>query len=179
MSSADFARLGARKAAEGVRAGRVSPIDLVEACLARIRGLDDRLTAWSFVDADGARVTARERQREARAGRLRGPLHGVPIGVKDIFDVAGMPTTGGARPFAHTRPAVDSTAVARLRAAGAIIVGKTVTTEFAYRDPAPTRNPWDTAHTPRGPSAGPAAATAAPLVPPALGAPTGGPAARA
>src|SRR5439155_189488 len=116
------------------------PIDLVEACLARIRGLDDRLTAWSFVDADGARATARERQREARAGRLRGPLHGVPIGVKDIFDVAGMPTTGGARPFAHTRPAVDSTAVARLRAAGAIIVGKTVTTEFAYRDPARARH---------------------------------------
>ncbi|PYN53909.1 MAG: amidase [Candidatus Rokuibacteriota bacterium] len=174
MSSVELARLGARKAAEGVRAGRVSPIDLVEACLARIRGLDDRLTAWSFVDADGARATARERQREARAGRLRGPLHGVPIGVKDIFDVAGMPTTGGARPFAHTRPAVDSTAVARLRAAGAIIVGKTVTTEFAYRDPAPTRNPWNTAHTPGGSSAGSAAAIAARMVPLALGSQTVG-----
>src|SRR5206468_73047 len=174
MSSVELARLGARKAAEGVRAGRVSPIDLVEAYLARIRGLDDRLTVWSFVDADGARATARERQREARAGRLRGPLHGVPIGVKDIFDVAGMPTTGGARPFAHTRPAVDSTAVARLRAAGAIIVGKTVTTEFAYRDPAPTRNPWNTAHTPGGSSAGSAAAIAARMVPLALGSQTVG-----
>src|SRR2546422_2566962 len=174
MSSADFARLGARKAAEGVRAGRVSPIDLVEACLARIRGLDDRLTAWSFVDADGARATARERQGEARAGRLRGPLHGVPIGVKDIFDVAGMPTTGGAKAFAHTRPAVDSAAVARLRAAGAIILGKTVTTEFAYRDPAPTRNPWNTAHTPGGSSAGSAAAIAARMIPLALGSQTVG-----
>src|SRR5439155_34254 len=85
--------------------------------------------------------TARERLAEARAGKLRGPLHGVPVGVKDIFDVAGMPTTGGAKPFAHTRPGADAAAVARLRAAGAIILGKTVTTEFAYRDPAPTRNP--------------------------------------
>jgi len=94
--------------------------------------------------------------------------------VKDIFDVAGMPTTGGARPFAHTRPAVDSTAVARLRAAGAIIVGKTVTTEFAYRDPAPTRNPWNTAHTPGGSSAGSAAAIAARMIPLALGSQTVG-----
>jgi Asp-tRNA(Asn)/Glu-tRNA(Gln) amidotransferase A subunit family amidase len=174
MPSAELARLGARKAAEGVRAGRVSPIDLVEACLERIRGLDARLTAWSFVDADGARATARERQVEARAGRLRGPLHGVPIGVKDIFDVAGMPTTGGARAFAHTRPTVDSTAVARLRAAGAVIIGKTVTTEFAYRDPAPTRNPWSTTHTPGGSSAGSAAALAARMVPLALGSQTVG-----
>src|SRR5438093_6466771 len=174
MSSVELARLGARKAAEGVRAGRVSPIDLVGACLARIRGLDGRVTAWSFVDADGARATARERQGEARAGRLRGPLHGVPIGVKDIFDVAGMPTTGGAKAFAHTRPAVDSAAVARLRAAGAIILGKTVTTEFAYRDPAPTRNPWNIAHTPGGSSAGSAAALAARMVPLALGSQTVG-----
>src|SRR5205809_7971373 len=102
MSSVELVRLGARKAAEGVRAGRVSPIDLVEACLARIRGLDDRLTAWSFVDADGARATARERQREARAGRLRGPPHGLPLGVQDLFAVAGLPTPRGALPFAHT-----------------------------------------------------------------------------
>src|SRR5213593_5001740 len=174
MSSAELARLGARKAAEGVRAGRVSPIDLVEACLARIRGLDDRLTAWSFVDADGARATARERQREARAGRLCGPLHGVPVGVKDIFDVAGMPTTGGARPFAHTRPSADAAAVARIRAAGAIVLGKTVTTEFAYRDPAPTRNPWNRARTPGGSSAGSAAAVAARMAPLALGSQTVG-----
>src|SRR5438552_2284294 len=174
MSSVELARLGARKAAEGVRAGRVSPIDLVEACLARIRGLDDRLTAWSFVDADGARATARERQREARAGRLCGPLHGVPVGVKDIFDVAGMPTTGGARPFAHTRPSADAAAVARIRAAGAIVLGKTVTTEFAYRDPAPTRNPWNRAHTPGGSSAGSAAAVAARMAPLALGSQTVG-----
>src|SRR5207253_107925 len=90
-------------------------------------------------------------------GRLRGPLHGVPVGVKDIFDVAGMPTTGGARSFAHTRPVTDSAAVARIRAAGAIVLGKTVTTEFAYRDPAPTRNPWNHGHTPVGSVLRPAA----------------------
>src|SRR5439155_34256 len=96
------------------------------------------------------------------------------VGVKDIFDVAGMPTTGGAKPFAHTRPGADAAAVARLRAAGAIILGKTVTTEFAYRDPAPTRNPWNHGHTPGGSSAGSAVAVAARMAPLALGSQTVG-----
>ncbi len=96
------------------------------------------------------------------------------MGVKDIVDVAGMPTTGGAKPFAHTRPAVDAPAVSRLRAAGAIILGKTVTTEFAYRDPAPTRNPWNQGHTPGGSSAGSAAALAARMAPLAIGSQTVG-----
>src|SRR2546428_1633219 len=174
MRSTELSALGVREAAAAIRAGALSPVELVDACLARIRGLADRLTAWSVVDADGARATARERQREARAGRLRGPLHGVPVGVKDIFDVAGLPTTGGARPFAHTRPSVDATAVTRLRAAGAIVLGKTVTTEFAYRDPAPTRNPWNLAHTPGGSSAGSAAALGARMAPLALGSQTVG-----
>jgi Asp-tRNA(Asn)/Glu-tRNA(Gln) amidotransferase A subunit family amidase len=98
----------------------------------------------------------------------------VAVGVKDIFDVAGMPTTGGARSFAHTQPSVDAAAVARLRAAGAIVLGKTVTTEFAYRDPAPTRNPWNRGHTPGGSSAGSAAAVAARMTPLALGSQTVG-----
>src|SRR5258705_9762592 len=174
MRSADLSSLGAREAAEAVRAGRVSPVELVEACLVRMRALDSELKAWAHVDGEGALAVARERESEARAGRLRGPLHGVPIGVKDIFDVAGMPTTGGARPFAHTRPTVDAAAVARLRAAGAIVLGKTVTTEFAYRDPAPTRNPWNHGHTPGGSSAGSAAALAARMAPLALGSQTVG-----
>src|SRR5205807_2058733 len=110
----------------------------------------------------------------ARAGGVRGPLHGVPIGIKDIFDVAGMPTTAGAREFAHTRPSKDSTAVARLRAAGAVILGKTHTTQFAFRDPAPTRNPWNRQHTPGGSSSGSAAAVAARMVPAAIGSQTVG-----
>jgi Asp-tRNA(Asn)/Glu-tRNA(Gln) amidotransferase A subunit family amidase len=101
-------------------------------------------------------------------------LQGVPVGVKDIVDVAGMPTTGGARPFAHTQPGTDAPAVARLRDAGAIVLGKTVTTEFAYRDPAPTRNPWNQGHTPGGSSAGSAAALAARMAPLALGSQTVG-----
>jgi aspartyl-tRNA(Asn)/glutamyl-tRNA(Gln) amidotransferase subunit A len=152
----------------------VSPVELVEACLARIRALDAELEAWAHVDAEGALAVARERESEARAGRLRGPLHGVPVGVKDIFDVAGMPTTGGAKSFAHTRPSADAVSVARIRAAGAIVLGKTVTTEFAYRDPAPTRNPWNHGHTPGGSSAGSAAAVAARMTPLALGSQTVG-----
>jgi aspartyl-tRNA(Asn)/glutamyl-tRNA(Gln) amidotransferase subunit A len=174
MPSADVVALGARSMAEAVRAGTASPVELVEGCLTRIRKLDGELRAWAHVDAEGALAIAREREAEARASRLRGPLHGVPVGVKDIFDVAGMPTTGGAKAFAHTRPTADAAAVARLRAAGAIVLGKTVTTEFAYRDPAPTRNPWNHDHTPGGSSAGSAAAVAARMVPLALGSQTVG-----
>src|SRR5499426_580285 len=174
MRSAERTALGVRETADAVRAGAMSPVDLVEGCLARIDALDGALLAWAHVDAAGAQAVAREREAEARGGRLRGPLHGVPVGVKDIFDVAGMPTTGGARAFAHTRPTADAAAVARIRAAGAIVLGKTVTTEFAYRDPAPTRNPWNRTHTPGGSSAGSAAAVAARMVPLALGSQTVG-----
>src|SRR5882672_3388347 len=174
MRSAELASLGIREGAEAIRAGAASPVELVQACLDRIRALDGELQGWAHVDADGALAVAREREAEARAGRLRGPLHGIAVGVKDIFDVAGMPTTGGARSFAHTRPAMDAAAVARIRAAGAIVLGKTVTTEFAYRDPAPTRNPWNRGHTPGGSSAGSAAAVAARMAPLALGSQTVG-----
>jgi Asp-tRNA(Asn)/Glu-tRNA(Gln) amidotransferase A subunit family amidase len=174
MPFVELTSLGVKAAAEAIRTGVVSPVDLVEACVTKIRAVDGELNAWAHVDAAGAFATAREREAEARAGRLRGVLHGVPVGVKDIFDVAGMPTTGGARAFAHTRPTVDAAAVARIRAAGAIIIGKTVTTEFAYRDPAPTRNPWNLGHTPGGSSAGSAAAVAARMVPAALGSQTVG-----
>src|SRR5258705_3166000 len=107
-----------REGAEAIRAGAASPVELVQACLDRIRALDGELQGWAHVDADGALAVAREREAEARAGRLRGPLHGIAVGVKDIFDVAGMPTTGGARSFAHTRPAVDAAAVGPLPRAG-------------------------------------------------------------
>ncbi len=175
MSSAEgLVRLGAREAARRIREGGLSPVALVEACLERIHAFDGDLRAWAHVDEVGARATAREREAQAREGSLVGPLHGVPVGIKDIFDVAGMPTTGGARPWAHTRPARDATAVARVRTAGAVILGKTVTTEFAYRDPAPTRNPWNLEHTPGGSSAGSGAAIGARMVSLALGSQTVG-----
>jgi aspartyl-tRNA(Asn)/glutamyl-tRNA(Gln) amidotransferase subunit A len=166
--------LGVRDAAERIRRGETSPVALTEACLARVRALEPEVQAWAHIDADGALAAAREREAEARAGRLRGPLHGVPLGIKDIFDVAGMPTTAGARAFAHTRPTRDCTAVARLRAAGGVMLGKTHTTQFAFRDPAPTRNPWNRAHTPGGSSSGSAAAVAARMVPGAIGSQTVG-----
>jgi aspartyl-tRNA(Asn)/glutamyl-tRNA(Gln) amidotransferase subunit A len=166
--------LGAGEAAAQIREGKISPVDLVDACLARIRALDARLSAWAHVDEAGARAAAREREAEAVSGRIRGPLHGVPVGIKDIIHVAGMPTTAGAKAWAHSRPATDAPAVSRLRAAGAVIVGKTHTTEFAYRDPAPTRNPWNVGHTPGGSSAGSGAAVAARMVPVALGTQTVG-----
>src|SRR5438477_1245522 len=125
-------------------------------------------------EVPGITVPDRAPDAAVRPGATLGPLHGVPIGVKDIIDVAGMPTTAGARAFAHTRPTRDATCVARLRAAGAIVLGKTHTTQFAYRDPAPTTNPWNAAHTPGGSSSGSAAAVAARTVPVALGSQTVG-----
>ena len=166
--------LGVRETADRICRGECSALALAEACLARLRALEPQVQAWAHVDADGALATAQERDVEARAGHPRGPLHGVPLGIKDIFDVAGMPTTAGARAFAHTRPGRDSGAVARLRAAGAVILGKTHTTQFAFRDPGPTRNPWNLAHTPGGSSSGSAAAVAARMVPGAIGSQTVG-----
>ena len=173
-SSESLTELGVRDAADGIRRGACASVALVEACLAQVRAREPEVLAWAHVDADGALAAARERDAEVKAGRLRGPLHGVPVGIKDIFDVAGMPTTAGAREFAHTRPTRDSGAVARLRAAGAVILGKTHTTQFAFRDPAPTRNPWNPAHTPGGSSSGSAAAVAARMVPGAIGSQTVG-----
>jgi Asp-tRNA(Asn)/Glu-tRNA(Gln) amidotransferase A subunit family amidase len=174
MPSGDAIGLTAAGAARQIRDGKLTPAELTEACLARIAAVEPAVRAWVHVDEAGARAAAAERTAEARSGRIRGPLHGVPVGIKDIIDVAGMPTTGGARAWAHTRPAVDATVVARLRAAGAVIVGKTVTTEFAYRDPGPTHNPWRLGHTPGGSSSGSGAAVGARMVPVALGTQTVG-----
>jgi aspartyl-tRNA(Asn)/glutamyl-tRNA(Gln) amidotransferase subunit A len=164
--------LPALELAARIRAGALSAAEVVEAHLARIARVEPHVQAWVHVDAAGARAAARTLDAEARAGRLRGPLHGVPVALKDIFDAVGLVTTSGAAPFAHRRPAADAPAVARLRAAGAVILGKTTTTEFAYADPTDTRNPWNPAHTPGGSSAGSAAAVAARMVPLALGSQT-------
>lgn len=173
MSSTEKATptaLGVCEVVARVQAGGLTAGNVVDACLEKIRALDPTVLAWAHVDADGARAAA----RAIDGATARGPLRGVPIGIKDIFHVQGMPTTAGSRPFAHSRPSTDATSVARLRAAGAVIVGKTHTTEFAFRDPAPTRNPWNLAHTPGGSSSGSAAAVAARMVPVALGTQTVG-----
>jgi Asp-tRNA(Asn)/Glu-tRNA(Gln) amidotransferase A subunit family amidase len=166
---AELTDLGVVAAVEAIRRGATTAEDLVDACLARIAATDGDLQAWVTVDAEAARAEARSRDERRRAGGAMGPLHGVPVGVKDIMDVAGMPTTAGAPPFAHRHPDRDAALVARLRAAGAVIVGKTVATQFAFKDPAVTRNPWSREHTPGGSSSGSAAAVAARHVPAAIG----------
>ena len=172
--SSDLTALSAVAARDAIQSGALSPVALVDACLARIRSLDPTLQAWIHVDEAGARTQAALREEEAKSGKLRGPLHGIPVGIKDIFDVEGMPTTAGARAWAHTRPTRDAASVQMLRNKGAIVLGKTHTTQFAYRDPAPTRNPWNVEHTPGGSSSGSAAAVAARMVPLALGSQTVG-----
>lgn len=164
--------LGAAAAARAIRGKELSPIDLVEAALERIDKVDAGVQAWVLVDRDGARAAARQAAGEAARGLLRGPLHGVPFGAKDIFYSAGLRTEAGSKVMAGFVPAYDATSVARLKAAGAILLGKLHTTEFATYDPAPTRNPWNLACTPGGSSSGSAAAVAARMIPLALGSQT-------
>jgi aspartyl-tRNA(Asn)/glutamyl-tRNA(Gln) amidotransferase subunit A len=149
-------------------------VALAEACLRRIDRAEPTVKAWVHLDRDGALRTARERATQAAAGAFLGPLHGVPVALKDIFDVAGMPTRAGAAAFAHRRPDTDAASVARLRAAGAVILGKVTTTTFALMDPSPTANPWNVEHTPGGSSSGSAAAVGARMAPLALGSQTVG-----
>jgi len=166
--------LTAAEIARQVRSGTLSPVEVVEACLKRIDEVDPSVLAWVHVDRSGALQSARELEAEAREGKLRGPLHGAPVGIKDIIAVSGMITTNGSGEFAHERPEADATCVAKLRGAGAVILGKTATTQFASGDPAPTRNPWNLEHTPGGSSSGSAAGVASGMMPLALGTQTGG-----
>jgi aspartyl-tRNA(Asn)/glutamyl-tRNA(Gln) amidotransferase subunit A len=135
-------------------------MDLVEVCLRRIEALDDRLRAWATVDRRAALGTARVLERELEEGGQRGPLHGIPVGVKDVYYTAGMKTSAGSKLCEDFVPEYSATAVQRLEGAGAIVLGKTECTEFAANDPAPTRNPWNLDHTPGGSSSGSAAAVA-------------------
>ncbi len=171
---ADLHDWGAAEAAGRIRAGSLSPVDLLTGCLKRIEAVDPVVKAWVHLDREDAVRAARQREIEAGGGRFLGALHGVPLALKDIFDAAGLPTTAGAGRFAHRAPSADAAPVARLRAAGGIVLGKVTTTAFAFLDPSPTRNPWNPEHTPGGSSSGPAAAVAARMVPLALGSQTVG-----
>jgi Asp-tRNA(Asn)/Glu-tRNA(Gln) amidotransferase A subunit family amidase len=166
--------LTAYDAAQRIRQRELSPVALVESMLRQIERLEPKLEAWVTVDRSGALATAKQLEAEAQRGSTRGPLHGVPIGVKDIYWTAGIKTTCGSRIFTDHVPSYDATTVARLKQAGAIILGKTVTTEFATADPGPTHNPWNLDHTPGGSSSGSAAGVAARMVPAAVGSQTGG-----
>src|SRR5687767_7974167 len=166
--------LSASEAARLIRDGIISSEQLVEAGPARIREVDPQVQAWAFLDADYALTQAHALDELRLSGRAIGPLHGVPIGLKDIFDTADMPTECGSVLYAGRTPSRDATVTAMLRAAGAVIMGKTVTTEFAYFSPGKTRNPNNLEHTPGGSSSGSAAAVAASMVPLALGSQTNG-----
>jgi len=166
--------LSAVDAARAVRDGAASSEELVAACLGRIREVDGTVQAWAHLDPEHALAQARALDRMRQAGEALGPLHGVPVGIKDIIDTADLPTECGSRIHAGRTPAHDATVVAMLRAAGAVVMGKTVTTESALYSPGKTRNPHDASRTPGGSSSGTAAAVAAGMVPLAIGTQTNG-----
>ena len=178
MSDAHWLTAAEIRAAYAAR--RLSPVELVRALLDRIAAVDPRVHAFVAVDADAALDAAALAEREIAAGRGRGPLHGVPVGLKDIIDVAGQPTTCHSKLRLDAIASADAEVTARLRSAGAILLGKLALHEFAIGGPAfdlpfpPARNPWDTRHHPGGSSSGSGAALAAGLVPLALGTDTGG-----
>jgi aspartyl-tRNA(Asn)/glutamyl-tRNA(Gln) amidotransferase subunit A len=159
---------------QALRAGHTTCLDVLDACLARTEEWEPKVRAWVLVDRAGAVEQARRLDEERAAGRWRGPLHGIPIGIKDIIDVAGLPTACGSRLRADRVARDDAEIVARLRAAGAVILGKTVTTQYAWIDPPVTRNPWNLDRTPGGSSSGSAAAVACGMCLGAIGSQTGG-----
>jgi aspartyl-tRNA(Asn)/glutamyl-tRNA(Gln) amidotransferase subunit A len=176
----ELAYVGVAEAARAFAEGTLTPVELVGHLLARIDRLDRKLHAFIRVDRDGAMARAREATREIASGRSRGPLHGVPIAVKDIIDIAGQPTTCHSAIRAGHVAAVDAPVISRLLDAGAIVIGKTSLHEFATGGPAfdlpwpPARNPWNVALHPGGSSSGSASAVAAGMACAALGTDTGG-----
>ncbi len=172
--------LSIAEASDLLRRREISPVDLTNACLARIEQLNPRLNAFITVMHDSALAEAREAEHEIAAGRWRGPLHGIPIGLKDLIDTAGTKTTCGSALFAERVPTEDAEVVQRLKAAGTVLIGKQNMQEFAWGGTSassyygPVRNPWDVERIAGGSSGGSAAAVAAGLCFGAIGTDTGG-----
>ena len=166
--------MSAVEAAAQIASGRISSEELVRACLERIEAIEETLGAWTFLDAERALEQARKADEERAEGKALGPLHGVPVGIKDILDTSDMPTEYGTVLHSGHRPTYDASVVRQLREAGAVIMGKTVTTELAVYSPGKTRNPHNPEHTPGGSSSGSAAAVASYMVPLAVGTQTNG-----
>jgi Asp-tRNA(Asn)/Glu-tRNA(Gln) amidotransferase A subunit family amidase len=160
--------------AAGIKAGKITSVELVQACLDRIDASEPVVKAWVYIDAELVLAQARTADEKVKSGAELGPLHGIPVGLKDIIDTADMPTCSGSEHFAGRRPANDATVVSLLRKSGAIIMGKTVTTEFALTGQRGTTNPHDSNRTPGGSSSGSGASVADHMVPLALGSQTGG-----
>jgi aspartyl-tRNA(Asn)/glutamyl-tRNA(Gln) amidotransferase subunit A len=172
--------LSATEAAHAIAVRELSPVELTRALLDRIERLDPKLNVFIRLDADAAMAAARAAEAEIAAGRPRGPLHGVPVGIKDIIDVAGLPTTCHSKILIDNIASADAVCVAKLRGAGAIVLGKLSTHEFAIGGPSfdlpwpPARNPWNPEHHPGGSSSGSGSGVAAGLFSMALGSDTGG-----
>src|SRR5213082_1428368 len=168
------------EAARLIQQRELSPVELVDSRLARIEKLDGKLHSFIRVLADSARAEARAAEAEIAGGNYRGPLHGIPIGLKDIYETAGVPTTGHSKVMQDHVPKADAFSVAKLRQAGAVVMGKLATHEFAFGGPSfdlpwpPARNPWDTARFTGGSSSGTGASVAAGLVLGGTGSDTGG-----
>lgn len=167
-------RLSLAEASRMMQGGGLTPTRLAESLLDRIERLEPVVEAWVTVNRDAVLEAADAATMEAEEGRFRSPLHGVPYGVKDIFYTEGVRTTMGSALYSSFVPDRDAAVVKALKEAGAVVLGKTETTEFALHDPAPTKNPWNTRHTPGGSSSGSAAAVSCGMAPLALGSQTGG-----
>ena len=166
--------LSAATAAAGIRSKKFTSEELISDCLNRLNSREDDIQAWSYINAEHALEQARKADKYRNEGGSLGPLHGVPIGIKDVIDTEDMPTENGSPIYEGRRPQKDALCIAALRRAGAIIFGKTVTTEFANINPSKTRNPHNIQHSPGGSSAGSGASVADFHVPVALGTQTGG-----
>src|SRR5260221_7674488 len=136
------------EAADAIRQRKLTPLQLLDQCLKRIERFEGQVHAWVFVARDEAREQAERLTKELEQGQYRGPLHGIPIGVKDIFDVFDWPTAAGSKLWANSIARRDCSVVERLRQAGAVLMGKLVTTAYSSFDPPPTRNPWNLQRTP-------------------------------
>ena len=167
-------RLTIAEASSLIRKRELTPIQLLDSVLGRIQELEPKVEAWVTLNEEGATAAAERLTKEAEEGSLRSPVHGIPVGIKDIYFTEGLKTTMGSPLYGDHIPTQDAETVRLLKEAGAIIPGKTETTEFAFIDPAPTRNPWNLEHTPGGSSSGSAAAVASGMCPSALGTQTGG-----
>ncbi len=161
-------------ASAAIRAGKITSEELVRACLDRIEEAEPTVKAWTYLDPEDAMRQARSLDLMQKEGRHIGPLHGIPVGIKDIFETADMPTENGTVLHKGRLPTQDATAVALLRQSGAVIMGKTVTTELAVYAPGKTTNPHDPKRTPGGSSSGSAAAVASFMVPVSIGSQTNG-----
>lgn len=167
-------KLGLCEVAQGIAEGDFTSAEYTRSCLQRIWLMEEQVQAWQWLDHERAMELSEDADRRKKEGKAAGSLHGLPLGIKDIFDTRGIPTEMGSPLFKDNVPQASARVVEKIEQAGGFVMGKTVTAEFAFLTPGKTRNPWNPGHTPGGSSSGSAAAVAAGFVPAALGTQTNG-----